>query len=441
MERRPDFMLVALNMIRFDWKHWARPGLIAVLALMAVAMPPLVGRAQDADGPQVTEIRVGQDGTRTRLVFELNEKVSHRWFTLPQPTRLVVDFQDDVGFAKDPASVQLPDGSLVKALRAGRFRPGTVRMVMDLTKAAKISVFAIPADGKQRHRLVIDVMAPKKGEKATDVPPPEDVVTSDAAPVVRKTVRSSGRFDESERAPVVPRQVVSSKDDGQIIVVVDPGHGGVDPGALGRTYKTREKDLTLAMAKRVRDKLASRKIKVILTRDTDIFIPLPDRVKIAQRANADLFVSLHADSAPDRSVTGATVYMVSDKASDREARRLADSENSRDVLAGIALENETKEVQSILISLVQRDTMNNSAYMGQSILREVGDMTAVRKRQLMYAGFRVLKAPDVPSVLVEMGYLSNPKEEAALRSSSHQSRLAAAIADGIRDYVIAHVHH
>lgn len=429
-------------MMRFDWKIPAKYCVAVALALLAVAMPPLVGRAQDGNGPRVTDIRVGQDGGRTRLVFDLDGKVPHRWFTLPQPARLVVDFQDDVTFAKEPSSVSLPDESVVKALRAGRFRPGTVRMVMDLAKAAKVSVFAIPSDGKQKNRIVIDVMLPKKGEKPTNVPPPEDVVTSDAAPALSRGSASGRRFEnEGEGAPVVPRQVIADRNDGQVIVVVDPGHGGVDPGAMGRTYKTLEKNLTLAMAKRVRDKLAGRKIKVILTRDTDIFIPLPDRVKIAQRANADLFVSLHADSAPDRSVTGATVYMVSDKASDREARRLADDENSRDVLAGVALEHESREVQSILISLVQRDTMNNSAYMGQSILREVGGMTAVRKRQLMYAGFRVLKAPDVPSVLVEMGYLSNPREEAALRSSSHQDRLADAIADGIRDYVIAHVHH
>ncbi|PZP38632.1 MAG: N-acetylmuramoyl-L-alanine amidase, partial [Pseudomonas fluorescens] len=216
----------------------------------------------------------------------------------------------------------------------------------------------------------------------------------------------------------------------------------VDPGACSRVIDVCEKTITLDMVKLVRDRLRSDKIEVILTRDSDFFIPLPDRPRIAQKANADLFVSLHADSLPSKpNVKGATVYMVSEKASDREAARLAANENSRDVMAGVALENESKEVQNILISLVQRDTLNSSVVLARSVLDELDGFTEVRKREVLHAGFRVLKSPDVPSILVEMGYLSNPTEASNLNKEAYRKKLADAIAKGIRAYVQNNVHY
>lgn len=420
-------------------------GCVMAIVAFAVFVPPLVGNSQDGrDEPGLVEdLRVGQDGERTRIVLQFNEATTakefeNRWFTLPEPARVVVDFKD-ITFKNSPNLVKLPEGGLAKGMRAGRFRPGTVRMVLDLTKPGRVNVFAIPPRGGQGPRLVIDLVKLKKGQKPTNVPPPEDVVDEGKAPAVQP------RRIEDEPAPVVPPMVTRDVDAGpreRVVVVLDAGHGGVDPGACSKIAKLCEKGLTLEMTKLVRERLRSDKIEVILTRETDVFIPLPERPRIAQRAGADLFVSLHADIHPTKKdVKGATVYMVSEKASDREAARLASAENDRDVMAGVALANESKEVQNILISLVQRDTLNGSTYLARSVLKELGAFTEVRKHDVLYAGFRVLKSPDVPSILVEMGYLSNPTEERKLGDAGYRKQLADTIARGIRNYVQEHIHY
>ncbi|RYG62233.1 MAG: N-acetylmuramoyl-L-alanine amidase [Alphaproteobacteria bacterium] len=420
-------------------------GCVMAFVAFAVFVPPLVGNSNDGrDEPGLVEdLRVGKDGERTRIVLQFSEATTEeefqfRWFTLPEPARVVVDFKD-ITFKNSPNLVKLPPDGLAKGMRAGRFRPGTVRMVLDQTKAGRVNVFAIPPRGGQGPRLVIDLVELKKGQKPTNVPPPEDVVDEGKAPAV------SPRRIEDEPAPVVPPVVTREVGPGprdRVVVVLDAGHGGVDPGACSKIAKLCEKGLTLEMVKLVRERLRSDKIEVILTRDSDVFIPLPERPRIAQRAGADLFVSLHADIHPTkRDVKGATVYMVSEKASDREAARLASAENDRDVMAGVALANESKEVQNILISLVQRDTLNSSTYLARSVLKELGNFTEVRKHDVLYAGFRVLKSPDVPSILVEMGYLSNPSEERKLGDSGYRKKLADTIAKGIRNYVQNHVHY
>ncbi len=420
-------------------------GCVMAIVAFAVFVPPLVGNSQDGRNEPglVEELRVGKDGDRTRIVLQFNEATTekefqYRWFTLPEPARVVVDFKD-ITFKNSPNLLKLPPDGMAKGLRAGRFRPGTVRMVLDQTQAGRVNVFAIPPRGGQGPRLVIDLVELKKGQKPTNVPPPADVVDEGKAPVV------SPRKIEDEPAPVVPPVVTRDVGKGprdRVVVVLDAGHGGVDPGACSKIAKLCEKGLTLEMVKLVRDRLRSDKIEVILTRDTDVFIPLPERPRIAQRAGADLFVSLHADIHPTKKdVKGATVYMVSEKASDREAARLASAENDRDVMAGVALANESKEVQNILISLVQRDTLNGSTYLARSVLKELDGFTEVRKKDVLYAGFRVLKSPDVPSILVEMGYLSNPTEERKLGDPDYRKKLADTIAKGIRNYVQDHIHY
>jgi len=424
------------------------PFLIVLLLTLMVGgafVPALVAKAQEGQnkGEVVEEVRVGQDHSRTRIVLEFNkemgQKIAYRWFTLPDPARIVVDFGDIV-FSNSPNLVKLPDDSLVKGLRAGLFRPGTVRMVLDLSKAGRVNVFDIPGGPAHGPRLVVDVVPVKKGEKPTNVPPPEDVVEAGKAPVVNPT------SIEQEPAPVVPPQVtqpvqkIHRRD--HAVVVLDAGHGGVDPGACGKVVRVCEKNVTLAMVKAVRDALRSDKIQVILTRDTDVYLPLRTRAQVAQKNSADLFVSLHADMYPtSHSVHGATVYMVSERASDREAARLANSENASDVMAGVALHDETPEVQHILLSLAQRDTLNNSVYLGRDVLKSLEGFTTLRKRNLLSAGFVVLKSPDVPSILVEMGYLSNPRDARNLMSEKYQKKLAKVIADGIRSYVDQHVHY
>ncbi len=412
---------------------------VALCAGLVLVCAPFAQEDSGSDAV-IKDLRVGHDTSKkTRVVLEFHrsatpEQQAYRWFTLPKPARVVIDFAD-VTFARSPNVLTLPDGSLIKAMRAGRFRPHTVRMVLDLEKPARVNVFTIPANPDRGMRLVLDVVPTKPGQKPTDIPPPEDVVDAGKAPAVAPTAI------EDEPAPVVPRRVDTSLRN-RVVVVLDPGHGGVDPGGCGRVLRLCEKGLTLQVGKLVANELRSDKIDVILTREDDRFIPLPDRPKTAQRAQADLFVSLHADIHPSNpKVIGATTYVVSDRASDREAARLADSENDGDVLAGVALDKESREVQNILISLVQRETRNNSSYLADAILDEIGTVTEVRKRDPLFAGFRVLKAPDVPSVLVEMGYLSNPREERQLADPAFRKRLAKAIARGIRKYVAAHVHY
>ncbi|MCP5404688.1 MAG: N-acetylmuramoyl-L-alanine amidase [Pseudomonadaceae bacterium] len=376
----------------------------------------------------VQDIRIGQENGRTRIVLDLEGNVNHRWFTLPTPPRVVVDFPA-IEFRKPVNEVALPEGSIVTALRAGAFRAGTTRMVLDLKQAARVSVFGIPGNTQRGPRVVIDVVPPKPGQAPTNVPPPAEVVTT--------TPFTPGKPTQSA-APVVPRQVVQA-DAGPITIVLDAGHGGVDPGACGKRIRLCEKGLTLYMAKKVQQHLKQKGYKVLLSRDRDVYVGLADRVRFAQRNNANLFVSLHADSHPNAKVEGATVYMVSEKASDREAQRLANSENEGDMLAGVDISHESREVQNILVSLAQRDTMNHSSYLAQSMILEMDKVADLRKKTPLFAGFKVLKAPDIPSILVEMGYLSNAREERNLSNSAYRDKLARALAAGVERYIRTHL--
>lgn len=417
--------------------------LLPLVGMLSVWPPRGSQAAEDAslNVATVQEIRVGeQPGGAMRIVLEFSPLATEsqrdfRWFTLPQPNRMVIDFAD-VTFADSPNFLALPKGGLVKSMRAGRFRPHTVRMVLDLNKPSRINLFTIPPRDDRGMRMVLDVLPVGKGQQPTNIPPPADVVDEGRAPSVHPI-----RIDE-EPAPVVPRRVVHNDKNQQVTVTLDPGHGGVDPGGCGKVLKLCEKNIVLDVAKQIKEILEKQKVKVVLTRSDDRFIPLAERVRIAQRAQSDLFVSIHADIHPTKSnVIGATTYVVSDRASDREAARLADKENDGDILAGVAIDRESPEVQNILISLVQRETRNNSSYLAQAILTEMGKVTQVRRAEPLFAGFRVLKAPDVPSVLIEMGYLSNPREERQLADPAFRKRLARRIADGIMNHVKEHVHY
>jgi len=218
------------------------------------------------------------------------------------------------------------------------------------------------------------------------------------------------------------------------VVVIDPGHGGVDPGAIG-AGGTREKDIVLSVGLALRDALRARgNYRIVMTRDGDRFVRLGDRVRIARRANADLFVSLHADAAAGRTARGAGVYTLSEKSSDREAAALARRENRSDIIAGVDLSDEADDVTSILIDLAQRETMNQSATLAQTVVVELGQRITMRSNPHRFAGFRVLKAPDVPSVLVEIGFLTNRQEEAQLKSSRTRQQIADGLADAIDAY-------
>ena len=264
-------------------------------------------------------------------------------------------------------------------------------------------------------------------------PPAGGTDTGEDGSSEKKSAQEAKAFKlppEPEAAPfgAPPRRPDARRGPGKRIIVVDPGHGGPDPGTIG-IQGTYEKHVTLAMAKEIKSQLEQTgRYKVVLTRDRDIFLRLRDRVGFAREAQADLFLSIHADSIPDGGARGPSVYTLSEKASDREAAELAEKENKADVIVGLDLSHETPEVSNILIDLAQRETMNRSAHFAAGLIGEIRKETAVLRNTHRFAGFAVLKAPDVPSVLIELGFLSNPAEEKALASRAYRVRLAQAIA-------------
>ncbi len=391
--------------------------LLAVMAAVLVTSLTVPAYAQDV-APSVTDVRLGKSGDTTRFVLELSGKVEAKAFTLADPYRLIIDLP---ALDWELASDFVPAGrGLISSFRYGLFRPGNARVVIDLSGPAKVSrTFVLPPDpdNNKNWRIVFDLVS-----------------TPDAA------FRAAAGWPDAPRpapAAVAPKPDVPSAKpatNARKIVVIDAGHGGVDPGALG-ARGTREKNVTLAFAKALGEALrASGRYEVHLTRETDIFIELRERVAIARRKNADLFISVHADAIERRDVRGASVYTLSEKASDAEAARLARKENDADIIAGVNLGGDSDDVRDILIDLAQRETKNLSVRFAQTVIPKMAEVTKVLRNTHRFAGFRVLKAPDVPSVLIELGFLTNADDELSLTSSSWRRKTAISIARGVDAY-------
>ena len=360
--------------------------------------------------PSVTGVRIGDHPQSTRFVLDLTEKVDFRVFTLPDPYRIVVDLPE-----MDWSIPQGVDGrGMIARYRFGLFRPGTSRLVLDLTGPAQVKrSFMLVPQGPFGYRLVLDIETSSRGAflaAKSSRPPP---APSPSAPILS--------------AP--PKRT-----DGRRVIVVDAGHGGVDPGAISRDGM-HEKSVTVRAARALRDALKKRgRYHVVLTRDRDIFLPLRERVEVGRRAGADLFISLHADSIANRSIRGATVYTLSETASDKEAAALARKENQADVIAGLDLDGEDALLKEILIDLAQRETMNYSVDFAGMLIPEMERKVLMRTNSHRFAGFRVLKAPDVPSVLIEMGYMSNSQDAGFLRSEAGTRKIAEAVAAAVDTY-------
>ncbi len=361
---------------------------------------------------EVLGARIGPGKTSTRLVLDLNASVRFNAFTLAKPYRVVIDLPA-VTWRLDP--LRTPKGGLVRAFRYGHFRDNVSRVVLDVSKPVAIAkAFVLPPKNGRTHRLVVDLRAIGAKEFARRAQPRRSAAPSPEAPAI----------------PLPKRRISRSVK----TVAIDPGHGGVDPGAIG-VRGTREKRVTLSHALALARKLrASGRYRVVLTRARDVFVPLRTRVAIARRRAADLFISLHADSIPRSSVRGASIYTLSERASDRQAARLAAKENKADLIAGIDLNEQTSDVASFLIDLAQRQTMNDSADFARLLTNEIGKVRPLLRNTHRFAGFAVLKAPDVPSVLVELGYLSNPSDERRLNQRRERDRVVAAIARAIDRY-------
>ena len=416
----------------------------------------------------VTDIRVADHGGATRVVFELTRKVAFSAFTLGNPARVVIDLPE-VGW-RLPARPLPGATGVFEKLRYGLYKPGNSRVVLDIrTPAAITQAFILEPQGGKGFRVVIDLTpttaqaflrnagkAPVRVTASRPSPPspPPPVATSPkkkmvlvkgpdpvAAPATLtapgpKAPRSGLQPPRQQATPfrLAPRKPEPKHRDKKHVVVIDPGHGGADPGTIGISG-IYEKHLTLSMARELKKRLErTGRFKALLTRDRDIFIRLRDRVQMARDAKAELFISIHADSVRNKKIKGSAVYTLSEKASDGEAQELAEKENKADLIAGVDLTHETLEVTSILIDLAQRESMNQSARFAAALVKELRRHTKVLRNSHRFAGFAVLKAPDVPSVLFEMGFLSNPADERALRSRKYRSRLAATVVRSAEAY-------
>jgi N-acetylmuramoyl-L-alanine amidase len=386
---------------------------------------------------QIASARVWPAQDYTRVTLESASPVQYQLLLLKNPERLVLDLE---GVAMSPALDELAarigaNDPYVKAARVGRYKPGTVRLVFDLKAEARPEVFTLRPIAEYGHRLVLDIypahavdpllaMLEKSQSAAPSVKPNE------AAPAA-ETVRPTPDPAAARPGPRQPRP------DNQrlLMVVIDPGHGGEDPGAKGRGG-TYEKDVTLAIARKLKAMIDQEpNMRAVLTRDGDYFIPLQVRVQKARRINADLFVSVHADAFIKPHARGSSVFALSESgATSAAARWLAKKENEADLIGGVNLDVSDPYLKQTLLDLSQTATINDSLKLAKSVLAELGGINTLHKSAVEQAGFAVLKAPDIPSILVETAFISNPEEEKRLNDDAYQSKMADAILSGIKRY-------
>jgi N-acetylmuramoyl-L-alanine amidase len=369
----------------------------------------------------VIGLKIAEIAGRSRFMMELSDPLDVRVFTLTSPNRVVFDMPEVLWRVSGDTR---PSGKgPVKSYRYGLFRKGNSRFVVDLAAPVKVANSQIlPPEGGSGFRLVVDLAPTTSSEFIAHAGWPKDVSAAMA----------------SLESP--PASASSAARGSKRLIILDAGHGGIDPGTHGQSGLL-EKDLVLAVAKTLRKALeATGRYRVQLTRDTDVFIPLRERVNIARAAHGDLFVSLHADSNDHRDIRGASVYTLSEDASDREAATLAEKENMSDIIAGVDLTGENSPVASILIDLAQRDTMNRSVRFAETV---VGTLPAATTLLALSphrsAGFAVLKGPDIPAVLIELGYLTNVKDESEMATEAWRNRVARALASAIDTHFAAEI--
>lgn len=378
---------------RIFLKRLSRYG--ASLALLTGASPAFAKPISTLTG-----IRISQSADdHTRVVFDLTGDIEHGLFTLEDPPRVVIDLKDT---RKSKAIViSSKTTNLMSGVRSASKGSGRLRVVIDLHGKVRPRSFALKPDGKSGHRLVVDLHATNLG--------PTPIKTSQKERNQRKK---------------------------QFVIALDPGHGGRDPGAIGKRG-TREKDIALSVGKRMKSIInRTSGYRAILTRDADRYITLRNRVKKAREAEADIFISLHADSFHKSNVKGASVYALSLRGASSEAARLiAQKENASDLIGGISLDDKDDLIKSVLIDLSQTATIQDSLELGSDVLSHIGKVSRLNNRKVQQAGFAVLKAPDMPSILIETAFLSNPSEEKKLRNPKHQQKLAKAVFAGIKKHL------
>jgi N-acetylmuramoyl-L-alanine amidase len=374
--------------------------------------------------PVASDARLAGDARQTRFILDLDRAIPFRAFALADPYRVILDIPQ-VSF-KLAAGTGAAGRGLIKAFRYGLVMPGGSRIVFDLTRPAKIAKsYVLEAANEQPPRLVIEF---EEVDRTTFVQLLAPENRPELRPAIADANAAVARVDALAAAK--PAQMADSRP----LIVIDPGHGGVDNGTQAGGGDVMEKNLVLGFGLALRDRIEkSGKYRVVMTRTDDTFIPLNDRVKVARTQGAALFVSIHADALPRREgdAQGATIYTLSDKASDAEAERLAENENKSDAIGGVNLTDEPTEVADILIDLAQRETRTFSNRFARLLMGEMKNTARMHKHPLKSAGFRVLKAPDVPSVLVELGYVSNKGDLEHLVSENWRSKTVASMAQAI----------
>jgi N-acetylmuramoyl-L-alanine amidase len=436
-------------------------GLSRRSALQMGSLVLLLGVQQIARGLTILAVRVWPSKDYSRVTIESDAGLKTKYYFIAEPPRLAVDIEgiDLIPALRELVAKVKPDDPNISGIRVGQNAPGVVRLVVELKQPMMPQVFSLQPVAAYQHRLVFDLYPTKvadplealiaerlKDRPATAPAPAADPLgdliarqTDRPAPAPAPPAAGADKAPAPATSP--PPETVGqgagsrNKTDRLIIVALDPGHGGEDPGAIG-PGGTREKDVVLQIALRLRDRInAIPNMRAYLTRDADFFVPLHIRVQKARRVQADLFISIHADAFFTPRPQGASVFALSEKgASSSAARWIADKENSADLVGGVNVKAKDAQVQKALLDMSTTAQINDSLKLGGAMLGEIGSVGKLHKPRVEQAGFAVLKAPDIPSVLVETAFISNPDEEAKLRSEAYQVQLADALMRGISRY-------
>lgn len=415
----------------------------------------LLGRAQIAKGAAIVAVRVWPAEDYSRVTLESDTALKAKQTFIGQPPRLAVDIE---GIELNPALRELvakvlPEDPNIAGIRVGQYAPGVVRLVIDLKQAIKPQVFTLHPIEPYQHRLVFDLYPTQppdplaaliaerlKLKEGSPAPAPAASAPHPGADPLGELIARHADKAPAPGQPAVPALPARGNGtDRLIIIALDPGHGGEDPGAIG-PRGTREKDVVLRLARRLRDRINSRSVNghtlfAYLTRDGDFFVPLHVRVQKARQVQADLFVSIHADAFYTPRPQGASVFALSHGgASSSAARWMAAKENKADQIGGINVKAKDAQVQSAMLDMSTSAQIKDSLRLGGTLLSEIGRVGKLHKPRVEQAGFAVLKAPDIPSVLVEAAFISNPEEEAKLNSEAYQEQLAQALMRGIEGY-------
>lgn len=364
-----------------------------------------------------------ESNQHSRLIFELNQPVVHNIFTLHSPERLVIDLKNTILQTTPPKIAA--NHSLVRSIRSARRNQNDVRVVLDLKQAVRSKSYALQPAGNYGHRLMVDI-------NTLQNPPPSKTPFSIAASKSSASTTSKSNF-ASKKVLTTPVRRGEGRD---VIIAIDAGHGGIDPGAIGRRYGTKEKTVTLAVAKELARLINQQMgMRAVLTRSGDYYLKLRKRIDIARAHKADLFISIHADAFSDSSANGASVYMLSRRGASSEAAKwLAEKENAADLIGGVTLNDKNDLLASVLLDLSQTGTLEASARVAENLKDALRRVNKMHYSRVQHAAFMVLRAPDIPSVLIETAFLSNLQEEQKLRKSEFRRKIALALRDGIKRY-------